>query len=130
MPKSLFDPPMEREMMRQYEEVYTGSSGKTLTTVEKHTLIARRMNEKGASLGWPTLSPSNIDNKIDSIRRKGKKVYKTFRLKTRTGAPVEEDFDLKVSFRTLAAFQLSAKFHSLQQVTSVGELNATIYFSQ
>ena len=96
MPRSLFDTSMEKELLRLYVEVFAGSSGKTLTSAEKHTSIAEKLNSQGVVLGWPTVTASNVDNKIDAVRRKGKKVYKTFRLKTRTGAPVEEDFDLKV----------------------------------
>eukprot|EP00117_Sycon_ciliatum_P049026 scpid105001/ scgid3636/ len=96
MPKSLFDAAMERELMELYVVIFAGSAGKTLTANEKHTLIAERMNAKGKSLGWATLNATNIDNKLDGLRRKGKKMYKTFRSKTRTGAPVEDDFDLKV----------------------------------
>ena len=87
---------MEKELLRLYVEVFAGSSGKTLTSAEKYTSIAEKLNSQGVVLGWPTVTASNVDNKIDGVRRKGKKVYKTFRLKTRTGAPVEEDFDLKV----------------------------------
>ena len=79
-----------------YVEVFAGSSGKTLTSAEKHASIAEKISSQGVVLGWPTVTASNVDNKIDALRRKGKNVYKTFRLKTRTGAPVEEDFDLKV----------------------------------
>ena len=97
MPKSLFDISMEKELLRLYVEVFAGSSGRTLTTAEKHATVAERLNSQGVVLGWPTVTASNVDNKIDAVRRKGKKVYKTFRLKTRTDAPVEDDFDLKVS---------------------------------
>ena len=97
MPKSLFDVSMEKELLRLYVEVFAGSSGRTLTTAEKHATIAERLNSQSVVLGWPTVTASNVDNKIDAVRRKGKKVYKTFRLKTRTGASVEDDVDLKVS---------------------------------
>ena len=96
MPRSLFDTSMEKELLRLYVEVFAGSSGKTLTSAEKHASIAEKINSQGVVLGWPTVTASNVDNKINAVRRKGKKVYKTFRLKTRTGAPVEEDFDLEV----------------------------------
>eukprot|EP00117_Sycon_ciliatum_P044712 scpid34722/ scgid32215/ len=96
MPKSVFDQGMEKEIMRLYVEVFAGSSGKTLTTVEKQTMIADKLNDMGKLVGWPTVTASNVEHKIDSVRRTGKKMYRTFRLKTRTGAPVESDFDLKV----------------------------------
>ena len=97
MPKSLFDVSMEKELLRPYVEVFAGSSSRTLTPAEKHPTVAERLNSQGVVLGWPTTTANNVDNKIDAVRRKGKKVYKTFRLKTRTGAPFEDDFDLKVS---------------------------------
>ena len=90
---------MEKELLllRLYVEVFSGSSGKTLTTTETHATIAERLISHGVVLGWPIVTASNVDNKIDEVGRKGKKVYKKFRLKTRTSAPVEDDFDLKVS---------------------------------
>ena len=97
MPKSLFDICMEKELLCLCVEFFTGSSGRTLTTAEKHATSAERLNSQGVVLGWPTVTASNVDNKIDAVHRKGKKVYKTFRLKTRTGAPVEDDVVLKVS---------------------------------
>ena len=97
MPKSLFDQAMEKELMQLYVEIFAGSSGKTLTTLEKQTAIATKLNEQGKSLGWPTITPGNVDNKVDAVRRKGKKMYKTFRLKTRTDVAAEEDFNLKVT---------------------------------
>ena len=89
---------MEKELLllRLYVEVFAWSSGKTLTTGEQHATIAERLISHDVVLGWPTVTASNVDNKIDAVRRKGKKVYKTFRLKTRTSAPVEDDFDLKI----------------------------------
>ena len=105
MPKSLFDQAMEKELMRLYVKIFAGSSGKTLTTLEKQTAIATKLNEQGKSLGWPTITPGNVDNKVDAVRRKGK-MYKTFHLKTRTGVTVEEDFDLKVTILKNRIFRL------------------------
>ena len=60
-----------------YVEVFAGPSGKTLTSAEKHASIAEKMNSQGVVLGWPTVTASNVDNKIDAVRRKGKKIYTT-----------------------------------------------------
>ena len=49
---------------------FAGSSGKTLTSAEKHASIAEKINSQGVVLGWPTVTASNVDNKIDAVRRK------------------------------------------------------------
>ena len=72
MPKSLFDRFMEKELLRLYVEVFAGSSGRTLTTAEKHTTIAERLSFQGVVLGWPTVTASNVDNKTLSAT-KGRK---------------------------------------------------------
>ena len=41
----------------------------------------------------------NIKRQLDSFKKKGKKIYKSFKIATMTGAPVSENFDLEVSFR-------------------------------
>ena len=81
MPKSLFDISVEKELLRLYVEVFAGSSGRTLTTAEKYAAIAERLSSQGVVLGWPTVTASNADNKIDSVCRKRKKVYKTLCMK-------------------------------------------------
>ena len=70
MPKSLFDISLEKELLRLYVEVFAGSCGRTLTTAEKHATIAERLNSQGVVLGWPAVTASNVDNKIDAVRRK------------------------------------------------------------
>ena len=78
-------------------EVFAGWSGRTLTTAEKHATIVERLNSQRVVLSWTTVTASNVDNKIDTVRRKGEKVHKTFRLKKCTGAPDADNFDLKVT---------------------------------
>ena len=36
------------------------------------------------------VTPGNVETKMDTLRRKGRKQYLSFRKATRTGAPVEE----------------------------------------
>ena len=79
-------------------QVFVGASGSTLTAREKHEKIVTKVNDLGKKEGWDVVDGAKIETKIDSLKRKGKKVYKTFRTKTRTGAPVgEDDFNLEVS---------------------------------
>lgn len=88
---------MEREVTRLYKVVLVCSSGATLTSKEKYAAIVQKLNEKGKECGWPEITTNNKEIKFDALRRKGRKEYCTFRTQTRTGAPVEDDFDLKVS---------------------------------
>ena len=79
-------------------QIFVGASGSTLTAQEKYAAIAMRVNETGEAEaeGWMEVTRANIETKIDNLKRKGKKIYKTFRTKTKTGAPVDEYFDLEV----------------------------------
>lgn len=73
----------------------SSSSGQGLTAQEKYAAIARRVNEEG-QLAWPEVSATNIENKIDTMRRKARKIYRLCRIRARRGPPAEEDFDLEV----------------------------------
>ena len=71
MPRVVFNVDMERAMMELYVEVFLSATGTTFTEAEKYARIAHRLNEKGKTLGWPVVSGQNVDNKIDSLKRKG-----------------------------------------------------------
>ena len=92
MAPRLFSPDMEAMLLEQYEDVWVKVSGSTLRAAEKYALIATRINDVGKKKGWQAVTGPNVD----TLRRKGRSVYKSFRRRTRTGAPVPEDFDLDV----------------------------------
>lgn len=83
--------------MRLYEEVFVCSSGGKPTSKEKHAAIAQKLNKMWKDCGWPEITTTNVENKLDALWRKGRKVCRTFRRQTQPGSPVEDNFDLKVS---------------------------------
>ena len=96
MPPKLFTVDGEKFLMEQFEKIWVQSSGSTLKAAEKYELVAQRVNDAGKKEGWLPVTAKIVDNKIDSLRKKGRKVYNAFRKATRTGAPCPDDFDLEV----------------------------------
>ena len=92
----LFSPDMETMLLEQYEDVWVKASGSTLRAAEKYALIATQINDVGKKKGWQAVTGPNVEMKVDILRCNGRSVYKSFRRRTRTGAPVPEDFDLDV----------------------------------
>ena len=82
--------------MLAYIEVSVRASGTALTATEKFGAIAQKLNDRGRKEGWPEVTARIVDRKMDTMKRKGKKVYKTFKKRPHTGAPVDEDLDLEV----------------------------------
>ena len=112
MAPCLFSPDMEAMLLEQYEDVWVKASGSTLRAAEKYALIATRINDVGKKKGWQAVTGPNVETKVDTLRRKGRSVYKSFRRRTRTGAPVPEDFDLDVR---LCCDRLKIAEHKLTQ---------------
>ena len=88
---------MEVVLLEQYSEIWVHSSGSALQDKEKYELLARRVNEVGEEEWWAPVSAAEVSNHIDYLRKKGQKMYESFRKSTTTGAPCHEDFDLEVS---------------------------------
>ena len=86
---------MEAMLLAQYENIWVKVSGSMLRGAEKYALIATWINV-GKKKGWQIVTGASVESNVDTLRRKGRSVYRGFRRRTRTGAPVAEDFDLDV----------------------------------
>ena len=98
MAPRLFSPDMEAMLLEQYEDIWVKANGSTLRAAEKYALIDTQINDVGKKKDWQAVTGStfNVQAKVDTLRRKGRSVYKSLRRRTRTGAPVPADFDLDV----------------------------------
>ena len=65
--------------------MWVRASGSTLRSAEKYERRPKRER-------WKVVTPGKVETKMDTLRRKGRKQYLSFRKATRdrTGAPVEE----------------------------------------
>ena len=98
MPKQVFTPEMERAVMEEYVAVWTTDcEGFPKRSREKHELIASNVNKRGEKDGWYKITGLHVERKLDSIRRKGRKIYQQCKKRTRRGPPIPEDFDITVS---------------------------------
>ena len=88
------------------------ASGSTLRAAEKCALTDTRINDVGKKKDWQAVTGPNVEAKVDTLRRKGRSVYTSFCRRTRTGAPVPEDFDLDVR---LCCDRLKMAEHKLTQ---------------
>ena len=110
--------------MELYVEAFLPATGTTFTAAEKYARIADQLNENGKTLGWPVFSGQSVDNKIDSLKRKGKRACKAFRKMHRTGAPWEEHFDLESAYKEWANFKAYHKLFFHNQSFGPGGYNA------
>ena len=78
MPATLFSNDMEIQLMAIYEEVWVCASGSTLWSAEKYALVAEKLNVVRKRDGWKVVTPGNVETKVDTLRRKGRKQYLSF----------------------------------------------------
>ena len=115
---------MEMAVIELYVEVFLSASGTTVTADEKYARITDRLKENRKKLWWPVLCGQIVDNKIDSLKRKGKREFKAFRNVHHTGVPWEEHFDLESAYKEWVNFQPYPKLFFQKQSFSQGGYNA------
>ncbi|XP_065179256.1 uncharacterized protein LOC135809762 [Sycon ciliatum] len=108
--RCLFTSEMEAFLLNLWGNVLTGKDGQPEKSRVRYDKITEKMNTQGELSGWQAVTPRSAENKLDTMRKKGKRYYKTFRRITRSGPLVEEDFDLKGAFFHWPNFQL---YHQL-----------------
>ena len=69
-----------------------------LTQKEKLEVIREKLNKISEVDGWGLVfSFDQVQNKVDALTKKAKKIYDKFSKKTATGSAVESKIDLQVS---------------------------------
>ena len=99
MPKLIFSLELELQFLQVYHEVASSSQGKMLSQVERLIMVAKRLSKfcKEAGLDDFEWTAKLCKNKLDTIRKKAKRLYDKLKEETRTGSAVEDGFNREVS---------------------------------
>ena len=94
--KKCFSSDLELFFIQVWYDILSSKQGAMVSQAEKLDEARKKVNEYAKEIGHDEVTNVQLRNKIDSLRKKGKDLYKTVRTKTTTGALVEDDYDLEV----------------------------------
>ena len=98
---------IESHFIQMWHDLMKQCQGTTTTNAEKFVLAKDRMNEYARELGLSLeVTAEQCKNKLDSLRKKSRKIYEKVRRATATGQLVESNFDLEEAKAKWAQFHL------------------------
>ena len=94
--KTVFTDNMELRFIEVWHSILTSTEGTMTSQAEKIDKALVLLKEYAPTIGHALFNHKQVKNKIDSLKKKAKAAYKDVRVKTTTGANVEDDYDLEV----------------------------------
>ena len=130
--KTVFSDDMELKFIEVWRRIISSSQGAMKTLADKVEEALEMLNGNAEEIGHENLGEKQVKNKIDSIKRKAKAVYRQVRVKTTTGSNVEDDYDLEVCYvaAQIDTFNQEGAGHSCNLTHTLTCFSFTFFFLQ
>ena len=129
--KTVLSDDMELKFIEVWHRIISSSEGAMKTLADKVEEALEMLNGYADEIGHENLSEKQVKNKIDSIKRNAKAVYRQVRVKTTTGSNVEDDYDLEVCYvaAQIDTFNQEGVGHSCNLTHTLTCFSFTFFFA-